>query len=428
AHPLDHAGLARLVFGPSGRSVVVHEGDGLSHRRFVRARPVSIEAILPQLVPERRLGDGLGAGQTDECNRRLLALEVLRGLARRLGEIYILRFAADADHENAGTRSDPAQRQRAARLAFESFGRDGRANRFALRCRERQTLGQGGGQRDDHERRIGGSRARKLDGPRLAAGFGPRHNAGAGEALGLRQPRRANRKGQCNQRNIGQRETRHWGKLLIESPQLGSCRHAAQEAAAQPRNANRPRPSADSSTIIGRAACYSIAMKLSRQLVIPFALAASLALSACTTVDLPPASSGPIASADPAPLSALVAEVDIPYETFTLPNGLTTIVHTDRKSPVVGVTIYYRVGSKHEPRGRTGFAHLFEHLMFGGSENVPDFDIPLEAAGSTGTNGSTWYDRTNYIETVPTGALDLALFMESDRMGNLLGAVTQDKL
>ena len=131
---------------------------------------------------------------------------------------------------------------------------------------------------------------------------------------------------------------------------------------------------------------------------------------------------------EPAPLSELVEEVDIPYETFTLPNGLTTIVHTDRKAPLVGVTVYYRVGSKHEPRGRTGFAHLFEHLMFGGSENVENFDIPLEAAGSTSTNGSTWYDRTNYIETVPTGALDLALFMESDRMGYLLGAVTQDKL
>ena len=131
---------------------------------------------------------------------------------------------------------------------------------------------------------------------------------------------------------------------------------------------------------------------------------------------------------EPAPLSELVEEVDIPYETFTLPNGLTTIVHTDRKAPLVGVTVYYRVGSKHEPRGRPGFAHLFEHLMFGGSENVENFDIPLEAAGSTSTNGSTWYDRTNYIETVPTGALDLALFMESDRMGYLLGAVTQDKL
>ena len=134
------------------------------------------------------------------------------------------------------------------------------------------------------------------------------------------------------------------------------------------------------------------------------------------------------ATGERASLADLVAEVDIPYETFTLPNGLTTIVHTDRKSPVVGVTVYYRVGSKHEPRGRTGFAHLFEHLMFGGSENVPNFDVPLEAAGSTSTNGSTNFDRTNYVETVPTGALDLALFMESDRMGHLLGAVSQEKL
>ncbi|HYD25476.1 MAG TPA: pitrilysin family protein [Croceibacterium sp.] len=163
------------------------------------------------------------------------------------------------------------------------------------------------------------------------------------------------------------------------------------------------------------------------------AAALPLAIAACATAPAEPlataAAPAPVAvAAEPAPLSALVAEVDIPYETFTLPNGLTTIVHTDRKSPIVGVTIYYRVGSKHEPRGRTGFAHLFEHLMFGGSENVENFDIPLEGAGSTSTNGSTWYDRTNYIETVPVGALDLALFMESDRMGHLLGAVTQDKL
>ncbi|MXP13408.1 insulinase family protein [Altererythrobacter confluentis] len=133
-------------------------------------------------------------------------------------------------------------------------------------------------------------------------------------------------------------------------------------------------------------------------------------------------------AAQPASLAQLVAAVDIPYQTFTLENGLTTIVHTDRKAPIVGVTVYYRVGAKHEPRGRTGFAHLFEHLMFGGSENVENFDIPLEGAGSTSTNGSTDADRTNYVETVPTGALDLALFMESDRMGHLLGAVTQDKL
>ena len=152
----------------------------------------------------------------------------------------------------------------------------------------------------------------------------------------------------------------------------------------------------------------------------------ALAIGPAALADAP-AKTAP-ASSESAPLASLVDQVDIPFERFTLPNGLTTLVHTDRKAPIVGVTLYYRVGSKQEPRGRTGFAHLFEHLMFGGSENVPNFDIPLEAAGSTSTNGSTSFDRTNYIETVPTGALDLALFMESDRMGHLLGAVSQDKL
>ncbi|WP_188643667.1 M16 family metallopeptidase [Tsuneonella deserti] len=157
----------------------------------------------------------------------------------------------------------------------------------------------------------------------------------------------------------------------------------------------------------------------------------ALALAACATAPAPELAAtapAPVAAPGAAPLAQLVDQVSIPYESFTLANGLTTLVHTDRKSPVVGVTLYYRVGSKNEPRGRTGFAHLFEHLMFGGSENVENFDIPLEAAGSTSTNGSTWYDRTNYVETVPTGALDRALMMEADRMGHLLGAVTQDKL
>ncbi|WP_114520594.1 pitrilysin family protein [Altererythrobacter sp. ZODW24] len=157
----------------------------------------------------------------------------------------------------------------------------------------------------------------------------------------------------------------------------------------------------------------------------------ALPLAACAMPQAGPVASAPepvAVTSEPAPLAELVSAVDIPYDTFTLDNGLTTIVHTDRKAPIVGVTVYYRVGAKHEPRGRTGFAHLFEHLMFGGSENVPNFDIPLEGAGSTPTNGSTSADRTNYVETVPTGALDLALFMESDRMGHLLGAVTQDKL
>ncbi|MCE7795951.1 insulinase family protein [Sphingobium sufflavum] len=163
------------------------------------------------------------------------------------------------------------------------------------------------------------------------------------------------------------------------------------------------------------------------------ALAWSLCLSAPASAASKPVSKPAAPVAEPASsgrpsLAALVAQVDIPYQMFTLQNGLRVIVHTDRKAPVVGVTVYYRIGSKNEPKGKTGFAHLFEHLMFGGSENVPDFDAPLVEAGSTATNGSTWYDRTNYVVTVPTGALDRALFMEADRMGHLLGAVTQAKL
>ncbi|MHA7872819.1 MAG: M16 family metallopeptidase, partial [Hyphococcus sp.] len=122
------------------------------------------------------------------------------------------------------------------------------------------------------------------------------------------------------------------------------------------------------------------------------------------------------------------AEVSLPYEKFTLDNGLRVIVHEDRKAPVVAVSIWYHVGSKDEPAGKTGFAHLFEHLMFGGSEHVPEWDTPLEEAGQTDANGTTWFDRTNYFQTVPTPALDRVLFMESDRMGHLLGAVTQEKL
>jgi predicted Zn-dependent peptidase len=160
--------------------------------------------------------------------------------------------------------------------------------------------------------------------------------------------------------------------------------------------------------------------------LLPFVLVACAAQAPLPIASAP--DTAPVAKAEPAPLSSLVQAVDIPYESFTLANGLTVLVHTDRKAPIVGVTTYYRIGSKYEPRGKTGFAHLYEHIFFGGSENVPNFDKPLEAAGSTPTNGSTWYDRTNYVETVPTGALDMALFMESDRMGHLLGALTQDKL
>ncbi len=130
-----------------------------------------------------------------------------------------------------------------------------------------------------------------------------------------------------------------------------------------------------------------------------------------------------------APIADLVKAVDIPYQAFTLDNGLRVIVHEDHKAPVVAVSVWYRVGSKNEPAGKTGFAHLFEHLMFNGSENSPgDFFEPLEQVGATDSNGTTNMDRTNYFETVPTGAIDRALFLESDRMGHLLGAVTQEKL
>ncbi len=132
---------------------------------------------------------------------------------------------------------------------------------------------------------------------------------------------------------------------------------------------------------------------------------------------------------EPAPVADLVKAVDIPYEQFTLDNGLRVIVHTDRKAPIVAVSVWYHIGSKDEPAGKTGFAHLFEHLMFYGSENNDGvFFKKLDSIGATQLNGTTWFDRTNYFENVPTPALELALFVESDRMGYLLGAVTQEKL
>ncbi|MBD3837485.1 pitrilysin family protein [Brevundimonas sp.] len=145
-----------------------------------------------------------------------------------------------------------------------------------------------------------------------------------------------------------------------------------------------------------------------------------------------PAQAAVVQSAAPiqaAPVSELVAEVDIPYTKFTLDNGLTVLVHEDHKAPVVAVSVWYNVGSKDEPEGKTGFAHLFEHLMFGGSENAPgSYFTPMRNMGATDMNGTTWFDRTNYFETVPTPALEQALFMESDRMGYMLGAISQETL
>ena len=135
------------------------------------------------------------------------------------------------------------------------------------------------------------------------------------------------------------------------------------------------------------------------------------------------------ATSDATDLETLVAQVDIPYEEFELDNGLTVIVHEDRKAPIVGVAVWYNVGSKDEPEGQTGFAHLFEHLMFNGSENAPaDYFQYLQEMGATDYNGTTNFDRTNYFQTVPRPALERALWLESDRMGYLLGAVTQEKL
>jgi zinc protease len=127
--------------------------------------------------------------------------------------------------------------------------------------------------------------------------------------------------------------------------------------------------------------------------------------------------------------AAPTKEIDIPYERFVLDNGLTVIVHEDHKAPIVAINMWYHVGSKNEKPGKTGFAHLFEHLMFGGSEHAPGRYIEtMEKIGATDLNGTTNPDRTNYFEDVPTSAVDLTLWMESDRLGHLLGALDQKTL
>ena len=132
----------------------------------------------------------------------------------------------------------------------------------------------------------------------------------------------------------------------------------------------------------------------------------------------------------PSPAQSLAAlAVDIPYTKHVLRNGLTLIVHQDTKAPVVHFNIWYHVGSKNEPRGQSGFAHLFEHLMFQGSENFnDDFFKATRQIGATSQNGTTNTDRTNYFQTVPKEALDAILWLESDRMGHFLGALTQARL
>jgi zinc protease len=121
--------------------------------------------------------------------------------------------------------------------------------------------------------------------------------------------------------------------------------------------------------------------------------------------------------------------VDIPFERYRLANGLEVILHRDTSIPLVAVNIWYHVGPVNEPKGRSGFAHLFEHLKFEGSKHVgPNFDRLLEGVGATNSNGTTSWDRTNYFETVPRQYLELVLWIESDRMGYLRDAITQERL
>jgi zinc protease len=123
------------------------------------------------------------------------------------------------------------------------------------------------------------------------------------------------------------------------------------------------------------------------------------------------------------------APLQVPYRQFRLANGLTVILHQDKSVPVVAINVWYHVGSANERQGRTGFAHLFEHLMFEGSKHVKEgeFDTLLESAGGD-NNGSTSNDRTNYVIQVPANALELALFLESDRMAYLLDTMTPDRV
>jgi zinc protease len=127
----------------------------------------------------------------------------------------------------------------------------------------------------------------------------------------------------------------------------------------------------------------------------------------------------------PAAAAAPARPIEVPYTQFTLPNGLHVILHEDHTVPVVSVNVWYNVGSAREKAGRTGFAHLFEHLMFMGSGHVKtgQFDTLLEGVGGD-NNGSTSEDRTNYWINVPSNALEVALFLDSDRMGYLLAAMT----
>src|SRR5258708_14665665 len=157
-----------------------------------------------------------------------------------------------------------------------------------------------------------------------------------------------------------------------------------------------------------------------------------VALGMATANLVPAVSQAKPAAPRKAAASAVAPKIAIPdskYTKFVLKNGLTVLVHEDHKAPIVAVNTWYHVGSKNEQLGKTGFAHLFEHLMFSGSENFNyNYINAMERIGATNLNGTTNNDRTNYFENVPTSMLDYTLFAESDRMGHLLGVLDQKKL
>src|SRR5688500_7456720 len=161
----------------------------------------------------------------------------------------------------------------------------------------------------------------------------------------------------------------------------------------------------------------------------PSSIAATLLVMTSVAGSLA-AQNRPAKPIDPAIAAAPAAKVlpPIPYTEFSLPNGLRVILHEDHSTPIVAVNVWYHVGSRNEVRGRTGFAHLFEHMMFQGSKGFDDdyFKALQEVGGSL--NGSTNSDRTNYWEVVPSNFLERAIFLEADRMGTLPEALTEAKL
>lgn len=165
-----------------------------------------------------------------------------------------------------------------------------------------------------------------------------------------------------------------------------------------------------------------------KKMLLMASVAAVLAVSTASVAQAAP-QAAPQAASQPARPAAPQGQALVPYERFTLPNGLRVVVHEDHSAPKVAVAVWYHVGSMNEPEGKSGFAHLFEHLMFNGSEHRDDeYMPPLQEIGVSAVNGATSQDQTYYYEVVPTGGLERVLWLESDRMGYLLGAVTQAKL